>query len=98
MKKTRRLRLQHKSGKFEGFTKRYRINRLVYYEEYKYVWNAIRRGKQIKGLDRKKRTALIESMNPTWEDLAANRGQPIAVEAGGEIELTADPSPTYVGS
>ena len=69
--------MQHKSGKIEGFTKRYRINRLVYYEEYKYVYNAIRREKQIKGLDRKKRIALIESMNPTWADLAEKWGKPI---------------------
>ena len=69
--------LQHKSGEFEGFTQRYKINRLVYLEEYKYVGHAIRREKKIKGLDRAKRVALIESMNPTWEDLAANWGKPI---------------------
>ena len=68
---------QHKSGKAEAFTKKYRINRLVYYEEYRYVRNTIRREKQIKGLDRAKRVALIESMNPTWEDLAADWGKPI---------------------
>jgi putative endonuclease len=69
--------LQHKTGEIEGFTKRYKINRLVYYEEYKYVYNTIRREKQIKGLDRAKRVALIESMNPTWEDLADDWGKPI---------------------
>jgi putative endonuclease len=69
--------MQHKSGEIEGFTKRYHINRLVYFEEYKYVYNAIRREKQIKGLDRQKRLALIESMNPTWQDLAENWGKSI---------------------
>ena len=41
--------LEHKSGKIEGFTKRYNINRLVHYEEFKYINNAIRREKQVKG-------------------------------------------------
>lgn len=69
--------LQHKSGEIDGFTKRYKINRLVYCEEYKCVGNAIRREKQVKSLDLAKRVALIESMNPTWEDLAADWGKPI---------------------
>jgi putative endonuclease len=69
--------LQHKSGEIEGFTKRYKINRLVYYEEFKYINNAIAREKQVKGLDRKKRIALIESMNPTWADLAEGWGEAI---------------------
>jgi putative endonuclease len=67
--------LEHKSGTIEGFTKRYRINRLVYFEVFRYVNNAIRREKQIKGWDRAKRLALIESMNPTWVDLAEGWGQ-----------------------
>ena len=41
--------LQHKKGEAEGFTKRYRINRLVYYETFMYIGNAIAREKQIKG-------------------------------------------------
>jgi putative endonuclease len=69
--------LQHKSGKFDGFTKRYQITRLVYFEEYRYIRNTIAREKQIKGLDRAKRIALIVGMNPTWEDLAAEWGKPI---------------------
>ncbi len=69
--------LQHKSGKFKGFTQRYKIDRLVYFEEHKYVEHAIRQEKQIKGLDRAKRAALIQSMNPTWEDLAVDWGKPV---------------------
>ena len=80
-----RRALEHKSGTIEGFTKRYRINRLVYFEVFKYVNNAIRREKQIKGWDRAKRLALIESMNPTWLDLAEGWGEPIR-------PLNADPS------
>src|SRR5215469_12365782 len=55
--------MQHKSGEFEGFTQRYHINRLVYYERFQYVNNAIHREKEIKGLNRAKRVALIECDN-----------------------------------
>ncbi len=68
--------MQHKSGEYKGFTQRYRINRLVYYECFQYVNNAIRREKKIKGLDRAKRVALIERENPTWDDLAEEWGKP----------------------
>ena len=80
-----RRALEHKSGTIKGFTKRYHVNRLVYYETFKYVNNAIRREKQIKGWDRAKRLALIESMNPTWVDLAEGWGEAIK-------PLNADPS------
>jgi len=84
---------EHKSGQIEEFTKRYAINRLVYFEKYRYVGNAIEREKQIKGLDRKKRIVLIEGLNPTWEDLSEEWGKPIQPLTG-----KADPSPTKVGS
>ena len=54
----------------EGFTKRYQIDRLVYFERYKYVRNAIRREKQIKRWRKIKKMQLIVSVNPTWKDLA----------------------------
>ncbi len=60
----------HKNKLNEGFTKKYNITRLAYYEEYADSYSAITREKQIKGLLRKKKIALIESMNPQWEDLA----------------------------
>jgi putative endonuclease len=72
--------LQHKAGEIEGFTKRYHINRLVYYETFKYVNNAIGREKQIKAWTRAKRLALIRSENPTWQDLAEGWGQPIKLQ------------------
>jgi putative endonuclease len=72
----RRVR-EHKAGEIEGFTQQYKINRLVYYEGFRYVGNAINREKQIKRLDRAKRVALIESMNPTWEDLPLEWGKPV---------------------
>ena len=70
-----RRALAHKTGAIEGFTKRYNINRLVYYETFKYVNNAIARDKQVKAWTRAKRIALIKSLNPTWQDLAEGWGQ-----------------------
>jgi putative endonuclease len=67
--------LQHKRGDIEGFTKRYNINRLVYYETFDYIGAAIIREKQIKSWTRAKRIALITSANPTWQDLAAEWGK-----------------------
>ena len=61
---------EHKSGLVPGFTARYNINRLVHFEETNSVRTAIAREKQIKGWLRKRKTALIESLNPAWEDLA----------------------------
>jgi putative endonuclease len=60
--------LEHKSLKVKGFTKKYKITRLVYFESLKYADNCIDREKQVKDWTRAKRVALIESMNPTWED------------------------------
>ena len=72
----RRVR-EHKEGRIEGFTRKYRINRLVYSERFRYIGNAIAREKEIKSRDRGKRVALIESTNPTWEDLSLEWGKPI---------------------
>jgi putative endonuclease len=72
--------LQHKSGEIEGFTKRYHINRLLYYEAFKYVNNAIAREKQIKAWTRAKRLALIKSENPAWQDLAEGWGEPAKLQ------------------
>jgi putative endonuclease len=72
----RRVR-EHKEGLIEGFTRRYRINRLVYRERFNYIGNAIAREKEIKSWDRQKRVALVESVNPTWEDLSLEWGKPI---------------------
>jgi putative endonuclease len=61
---------EHKSGTGQ-FTSRYRVTELVYFEEFRYIDAAIEREKQIKGLLRKKKIALVEAMNPTWKDLSA---------------------------
>jgi len=83
---------QHKAGEIEGFTRRYKINRLVHYEVFQYIGNAIRREKEIKGWDRAKRVALIERENPTWDDLAQDWGKPIELLKPVVIEKKADPS------
>jgi putative endonuclease len=72
--------LQHKAGEIEGFTKRYHINRLVYYETFKYVNNALAREKQVKAWTRAKRIALIKTMNPAWQDLAEGVGEPTKLQ------------------
>lgn len=61
---------QHKQKATPGFTQRYNITRLAYYEDHDSINAAIAREKQIKGWPRDKKIALIESMNPTWRDLA----------------------------
>ena len=61
---------EHKHKLVPGFTSKYNITRLVYYEEYPTAKDAIYREKQIKGWLRAKKTALVESMNPTWKDLS----------------------------
>jgi len=66
----RRRVWEHKQKLIEGFTKRYNITRLVYYEESGDVNAAIAREKQIKGWLRRKKIALVESLNPGWTDLS----------------------------
>ena len=61
---------QHKHKLLPGFTAKYNVNRLVYYEETDDVNTAITREKQIKGWVRRKKIALIESHNPKWQDLS----------------------------
>ena len=63
--------LQHREGRASVFTQKYRIHRLVYFERHDDVRRAISREKEIKGWRRAKKIALIESVNPAWEDLAA---------------------------
>jgi len=63
---------QHKEKLFPGFTGRYNINKLVFYEVTPDVRSAIEREKQIKGGSRAKKIALVEQMNPDWSDLSDN--------------------------
>ena len=67
-----RRMFEHKNSLNEGFTKKYKINRLMYYESFNDIHEAIYREKQIKGWRRDKKIALIEEDNPTWQDLSAD--------------------------
>jgi len=60
---------QHKDKLIDGFTKKYNVDKLVYYEVFQYILEAIKREKQIKGYKRVKKVALIEAVNPGWEEL-----------------------------
>ena len=60
---------EHKEGKFKGFSKKYSCNKLVYYEHYTYVHDAISREKQLKKWRREKKERLIKTMNSHWKDL-----------------------------
>ena len=61
---------EHKSDTIEGFTKRYRVHKLVYCEEYSSINDAIHREKEIKAWRREKKDALVMTMNPEWRDLS----------------------------
>ena len=72
---------QHKNRIFDGFTCRYNVDRLVYFENFEDVRNGIDRERQLKRWSREKKIALIQSLNPTWQDLSE-----------GWYKSTADPS------
>jgi putative endonuclease len=65
----RRVR-EHKTGIGSGFTSKYKLDRLAYFERFEDVHNAIEREKRIKGWLRIKKIALIVSANPAWKDLS----------------------------
>ncbi len=60
---------RHREGRVESYTGRYQIHRLVYFEYFQYVRSAIGRETELKRWTREARVALIEKVNPTWEDL-----------------------------
>ncbi|MFY9948641.1 MAG: GIY-YIG nuclease family protein [Candidatus Sulfotelmatobacter sp.] len=66
-----RRTFEHKNGLMDGFSKKYRCHRLVYYESFDDVNKAIDREKQLKRWNRTKKEWLIAQRNPTWSDLAA---------------------------
>jgi putative endonuclease len=65
----RRVR-EHKQKQIEGFTRKYNVTNLVWYEAHGRATSAIAREKQIKAWTRAKRVALIEAANPQWRDLS----------------------------
>jgi len=61
---------QHKTKTFKGFTTKYNCDKLVYFEEYSDINQAITREKQLKAGNRKRKEDLINSINPEWNDLS----------------------------
>ncbi len=78
--------IQHREEKFDGFTRKWGIKRLVYYEVGGTMEAAILREKQLKRYRRDWKRNLIERENPAWNDLAVGLGlEPLAVVASGEV-------------
>ena len=63
---------EHKNKLVDGFTKKYNINKLVYFDSTADARSAIEREKQLKGWTRKRKDELVESVNPRWVDLSNN--------------------------
>jgi putative endonuclease len=61
---------QHQRAEIPGFTRRYKVHRLVYFEHYEDIRDVIAREKQLKGWRRCRKNELIEQMNPAWKDLS----------------------------
>ena len=61
---------EHRNHMVEGFTKKYNVHKLVYYEYTNDVYSALEREKQLKGWSRAKKNALVAKSNPTWSDLS----------------------------
>ena len=77
--KLERRVFQHKAHFFGGFTAKYNVSNLVYFERYSNVYRAIGREKELKGWLRKKKLSLIESTNPNWKDLSYGWYQKISM-------------------
>ena len=67
---------RHRAGQLRGFTSRYRVYRLVRFEQFETMYNAISREKQLKRWHRQWKINLIERENPLWIDLAPSLGLP----------------------
>ena len=61
---------EHKEKKIKGFTKKYNVDKLIYFEEFEFIDLAIAREKQMKGYSRVKKIALIDKFNPEWNELS----------------------------
>ncbi len=83
------VRVKQHKGKSnpKSFTARYSIDRLVYFESFQYIHNAIAREKEIKGSTRAKKVALIVRHNPTWQDLSEDWGKPIEPFDEGKMKV-----------
>ena len=86
--------VEHKLGEVPGFTHRYQLNRLVWFEQFRDIEEAIAKEKRLKGWLRSRKNALIEKTNPHWFDLSANWGQQPKIDRGWPSveEMVRDPS------
>ena len=75
----RKRMIQHKSGTFDGFTKKYKVDRLMYFETYTESKVADNRERQIKKYRREKKIALFAESNPEWKDLTPELFQTIGI-------------------
>ena len=82
---------QHKQGLIEGFTKKYHVHMLVYYEMHHLMPDAIRREKQLKKWNRAWKVRLVEQLNPEWRDLWLATGEILMNGVGGQ-ELPRSPT------
>ncbi len=91
---------EHKLGEVPGFTQRYQLNRLVWFEHFRDIDAAIAKEKKLKGWLRSKKNALIEKNNPRWFDLSADWEQQPRIDRGWASveEMVRDPSPATAGS
>jgi putative endonuclease len=74
--------LRHRAGEGGEFTRKYRVHRLVYFESFQNVENAIARETEIKKWRREKKVALIRRGNPSWDDLAESWGRAAEMKLG----------------
>ena len=70
---------EHKLGLVDGFTKKYNVNQLVYYESHPTLTNAVKREKQLKNWHRQWKINLIESVNKDWKDLFTEISDPLKI-------------------
>jgi len=73
---------EHRVGARNGFTKKYGVHRLIYWEEFSQIRDAIAREKQLKGWRRERKIALFEQTNPSWRDLSRDFYKTIQMNRG----------------
>lgn len=82
-----RRTFEHKEGLIEGFTKKYNVNRLVYYEVHPDLKSAVKREKQLKNWHRQWKINLIELVNKEWRDLYPDIADPVKILYTNNFEM-----------
>ena len=73
---------EHQKGYQKGFTQKYKVNKLIYYEAFEYIDMAIKREKQVKGWKRQRKIELIETKNRMWRDLCEKLSRDPSLRSG----------------